>query len=113
MPQPRLHKSAAQRQAAYRRRRPKPPTQARLAQLALAIYAMIAGDSQNQYPRLPVVIVAQDIERTLGNLVCWLDPVKDTIRHPDWNLFHPERAHEPDRSELHEQNDKTKGNPSC
>jgi len=109
MPQPRQHKSAAQRQAAYRLRRPKPPTQARLALLAVAINAAIGDDSQSQSPRLPAEVVGQDIEQTLRNLICWLDPVKDTIRHPDWNLFHPEKAHEPDRIEINEQCRKAKG----
>jgi hypothetical protein len=79
----------------------------------LAINAAIGDDSQIQYPRLPVEVVGQDIEQTLRNLICWLDPVKDTIRHPDWNLFHPERANEPDRIERYGQNGRTKGNPSC
>lgn len=101
------------RQAAYRMRRPKPPTQARLAQMALAINAAIGDDSQSQYTRLPVEVVGQDIEKTLRNLICWLDPVKDTIRHPDWNLFHPERAHEPDLIEQYELNRKMKRKPLC
>jgi hypothetical protein len=113
MPQPKQHKNAAMRQAAYRTRRPKPPTQARLAQLALTINAVIGDDSKSRHRRLPAGIVAQGIEQTLRNLICWLDPVKDTIRHPDWNLFHPERAHEPDLIEQYEQNRRTKGNPPC
>ena len=96
MPQPKLHKNAAQRQAAYRSRKPKTPTQARLAQLARAIEYEIKSDAQSPHQRLPQEILATNTEQTLRNLICWLDPVKDTIRHPNWDLFHPERAHEKD-----------------
>ena len=89
MPQPKQHKNAAERQAAYRSRRPKPPTQARLAQLARAIDDMIAGDANSPDRKLPANIAGHYTGKTLRNLICWLDPVKDTIRYPDWDLFHP------------------------
>jgi len=93
MPQPKQYKNAAIRQAAYRNRHQKPPTQASLARLAMALIVVIADDAQSQHPRLPSEIaLAQDAQQTLRNLICWLDPVKDTIRHPDWDLFHPERT---------------------
>ena len=89
MPQPKQHKNAAERQAAYRRRKPKPPAQARLAQLARAVDDIIAVDCKSPDRKLPANIVGTDTEKTLRNLICWLDPVKDTVRHPDWDLFHP------------------------
>ena len=108
MPQPKQYKNAAQRQAAYRDRRPKPPTQARLAQLAMAIGYAVVDNSRSQYSSLPAEIVGHDTVETLRNLICWLDPVKDTIRYPKWNLFHPDRTHEPDIFDKFERN-KTKG----
>ncbi|HEY3331782.1 MAG TPA: hypothetical protein VGK19_17255 [Capsulimonadaceae bacterium] len=89
MPQPKQHKNAAQKQAAYRSRRPKPPTQARLAQLARAIDDIIPVNCNSADRKLPANIVGHDTEKTLRNLICWLDPDKDTIRYPDWELFHP------------------------
>ena len=93
MPQPKLHKNAAQRQDAYRSRHPK-VTQARLAGLARSINCVVEDDSQHEHRRLPADIVGGDIVQTLRNLICWIDPIKDTISHPDWDHFHPERAHE-------------------
>jgi hypothetical protein len=96
MTQPRRYKNDADKQAAYRARRPKPMTQAHLAILAREIYATIRKADVYAKSPLPDAILAQDQEQTLRNLICFLDPVKDTIRHPNWNLLHPERANEPD-----------------
>ncbi len=99
MPQPKQYADAAERQAAYRARHPRPISQARLATLAQAIYCVLLEAAEHGDCPLPTNIIAGDQEQTLKNLICFLDPVKDTTRHPDWNQFHPERAHEPDISE--------------
>ena len=96
MPRERQYEDAAQRQAAYRSRRPKAITQAYLAGLARTIYrVIIVGSERGDFP-LPPEIVGDGIEQTLRNLLCYLDPVKDTTCHPDWNRFHPGRESEPD-----------------
>jgi len=43
-----------------------------------------AGDTP-----LPDQVLGENIEQTLRNLICYLDPLRDTIRHPDWDRFHP------------------------
>jgi hypothetical protein len=96
MPQPKQYKNAAQKQAAYRARRPKPITQASLARLARTLNWVIRQADEHGCSPLPRTIIAEDAEQTLKNLICFLDPVKDTVRHPNWNQFHPDRAHEPD-----------------
>lgn len=90
LPQPKQYKTPAQRQAAYRARLPKIATQARLAQLATTINYLIVDSANTRYSRLPDEIVGSDIEQTLRNLICWLDPYRDPIRHPNWELFHPD-----------------------
>ena len=96
MPQPKQYDDAAQRQAAYRDRRPRPITQARLASLARSVYWVILKAQEHGDSPLPTDIIDDGQEQTLRNLICFLDPIKDTTRHPNWNHFHPERANEPD-----------------
>jgi hypothetical protein len=89
LPQPKQYKNAAQRQAAYRARQPKRATQARLAQLANTINYLILDNANTRYSRLPDEVVGTDIEQTLRNLICWLDPYRDPVQYPNWELFHP------------------------
>ena len=96
MSRERQYKDAAQKQAAYRARHPKQISQAQLASLARSIYwVIIYGFEQGDSP-LPRDIRGDTVEQTLRNLMCYLDPVKDTIRYPDWNRFHPGREGDPD-----------------
>jgi hypothetical protein len=67
-----------------------------MASLARLIYWGIRDAAEHGDSPLPADILTDDPEQTLKNLACYLDPFKDTIRHPNWNHFHPERAHEPD-----------------
>lgn len=90
MPQPKIYKSNAQRQAAYRARKPRTVTQARLAALARAIYWEIRDAAKRGTLTLPDACVSEDQEQTLRNLLCWLAPVKDTIRFPNWESIRPD-----------------------
>jgi hypothetical protein len=89
VPRPKQYQCPAQRQAAYRKRQAKPATQAMLAQLAAAINYVVVAGADSPDNRLPAEIVGKDTVQTLCNLICWLDTEKDTVRHPNWDLFHP------------------------
>jgi hypothetical protein len=98
MPQYKLYKNNAQKQAAYRARKTRPVTQARLAVLARAIYWEIQYANKQGTLTLPPTIVSDDQEQTLRNLICWLAPVKDTIRFPNWESIRPDWQDQPDRA---------------
>lgn len=96
MPQTKQHKNAAQKQAAYRARKPKVPTQATLAILARKIAFVVADGAQSRHSRVPAHVVGEDTVQTLRNLICWLDTFKDDVRYPNWELFHPNGTNERD-----------------
>ena len=84
MPQPKIHKDNAGRQAAYRQRKGRQrATQAELAMLARGLHAVIqTAVVYSEFP-LPHEIAAAKPELTLRNLIQFLDPIYDPVRNPN------------------------------
>ncbi len=96
MPQEKIHKNQAQKQAAYRQRRGRQKaTQAQMASLAYSLHwAIESAVEYNEFP-LPSELLADRPEITMKNLIRFLDPVWDPVRNPDGK--HKRPPDEPER----------------
>jgi hypothetical protein len=84
MPQPKVHKNNAQRQAAYRRRKgPQKVTQAELAMLARGLHGVIQTAVVYEDFPLPHELAAARPEQTIRNLIRFFDVVYDPVRNPN------------------------------
>ncbi len=84
MPQPKLHKDNAQRQAAYRQRKgTQKATQAELAMLARALHAVVQTAIVYEEFPLPNELAAARPEQTMRNLIQFFDVVFDPVRNPN------------------------------
>lgn len=84
MPQPKIHRDAAERQAAYRqRKRSQRATQAELASLARSLHAVI--QTAVMYVDFPLDkdVAAARPEQAISNLIRALDPIYDPVRNPN------------------------------
>ncbi len=76
VPQPRLHKNAAARQAAYRQRKDRHlAKQAELATLARNLHAIVQMAVMRSAFPLPAGLAEATPNMTLGNLIQFLDPL--------------------------------------
>jgi hypothetical protein len=83
MPQPKIYKDHAQRQAAYRKRKGRQgATQAELATLARSLHAVMQTAVRYCDFPLPHELAAQKPELTMKNLIQFLDPIYDPVRNP-------------------------------
>lgn len=83
MPQTKIYKDDAQRQAAYRQRKGrKYATQAELAMLARGLHAVIKTAVVYKDFPLPYELAAARPEQTLSNLIQFFDVVYDPVRNP-------------------------------
>jgi hypothetical protein len=90
MPQPRIYKDDAQRQAAYRQRKGRQrATHAELATLARSLHAVIqTAIVHDEFP-LPHELAAARPEQTMRNLMQFFDPIYDPVRNPNGKLRRP------------------------
>jgi hypothetical protein len=84
VPQPKIYKNSAERQAAYRQRKGvRTATQSELANLARNLhYTIEAAIVYNEFP-LPTELSGCRPEHTLRNLIRYLDPIYDPVRNPN------------------------------
>lgn len=84
MPQARVYKDDAQRQAAYRKRKgARQATQSELAGLARSLHAVIqTAVVYDEFP-LPGEVAAGRPEQTMKNLIRFFDPIYDPVMNPN------------------------------
>jgi len=82
MPRERVHKNAAQRQAAYRARHPekKQPRQDLLANLARSLHSTLEEAIQQGKCPLPKELLGASADVTMKTLIYYLHPNPDPIR---------------------------------
>jgi hypothetical protein len=84
MPQPKIYKDDAEKQAAYRRRKgTQNASQSQLAGLARTLHAVIqTAVVYGEFP-LPSQLAAERPEQTLKNLIRFFDPIYDPVTNPN------------------------------
>jgi formylglycine-generating enzyme required for sulfatase activity len=82
LPVERKYRSNAERQAAYRDRHPEKrlPTEAELAILARSLHVVLVKAAEAGTSPLPSAWIGDRADRTLRNLIRFLDPHPDGIR---------------------------------
>ena len=84
MPQPKMYKDNAQRQAAYRQRKgTKSVPQRDLAMLARSLHNVLKDAVELSTLPLPDELVDARTDVTLRNLIRFFDPIYDPVRNPD------------------------------
>jgi hypothetical protein len=95
MPQPKIHKDNAQRQAAYRQRKGRQkPKQAELASLAWRLHDVIQTAIEYDDLPIPHELAATRPEQTIKNLIRYFDVVYDLVRNPNGKHQRKPRAEE-------------------
>jgi hypothetical protein len=95
MPQPKIYKDNAQRQAAYRRRKgPKSVTKAALAQLAHGLNVVLNDAVEYSTLPLPNELVDVRTEVTLRNLIRFFNQIYDPVTNPNGKIHRKPRYFE-------------------
>ena len=102
MPRRKIYDDNAERQAAYRKRKGRLPTQVELADLAWGLHSVIEDAVEyNAFP-LPHEILATRPDLTLRNLMRFFDVIYDPVRNPNGKIHRKSRFFEMEEEETTE-----------